>query len=96
MEAYPLGVTPSTTYEWRKTKVLRRDAPAGDRAAGGSSARFIRPRSRMVPIWIEVKFRGGSESSWLLTSRGRTLRVPGYLGLDDIMATINGWQAWKI
>lgn len=40
----------------------------------------------MVPL--QVTYRGGPESWWLVTARGRHGCFPGHLALEDVMAQV--------
>lgn len=80
----------STTWEWRKVRVRSGAAPAGDSANAVSTSRFRVPRSRRKPIWIEVKYHGGPESSWVFSYRGLTTRFPGWMALEDALSQVQG------
>jgi hypothetical protein len=84
---------PSTTYAWRKVKM--KPPPAGHQ-----TVRAKRGRWHGLPTWprhrqlrIEVTYRGGAESWWLVKARGRHGVFPGCLALDDVMAQVlNEWD----
>jgi len=85
-----LSIRPSTTWSWeyRKIRVLRRQAP-GKTARSALSGRL--PHwNRREPLTITVKYRGGAESWVELRARGRTWRAPGHLALFDVLSEIWG------
>lgn len=79
---------PSTTFEWRKTKI--RKPPAGHGTARAKRGRWIGlptwPRHRTLTV--KVRYRGGTESWWLIQSRGRSGVFPGHLAIEDVMAAV--------
>lgn len=79
---------PSTTYEWRKVKIVR---PAG----GQGTARRRRTgwlrltrQPRTQPLRVTISYRGGAESWWWLEARGEKGAIPGHWTLDDVMARL--------
>jgi hypothetical protein len=75
---------PSTTYEWRKVKICESSHPEGT-ARQRRSAPPRRTRDQWKPQTIEVRYRGGPESSWLIRFGSIYLRFPGWMCLDDVM-----------
>jgi len=83
----------STTWEWRKVKM--RTPPAGH-----DTARAKRGRWRGLSTWprrraltVTVKYRGGAESWWLVSARGRQGVFPGHAAIEDVMAQVfNEWS----
>lgn len=57
-------------------------------AAPSKPVRGQRRRDAYKELWIKVQFRGGSEASWLITTRGRTLRFPGHMCLHDVLSEV--------
>lgn len=79
----------STTYEWRRVKV-RGGAPEGP-SRQGPPKRFggLQRRDPKSALTLTITYRGGSESWWLVTARGRSAAFPGHRCLDDVMQEIN-------
>jgi hypothetical protein len=79
----------STTFEWRQVKIKRR--PQGTSTAGAQRRRWRGlaryPRAQALR-GIEVQWRGGAESWWLIKARGSHGVFPGHLALEDVMAAI--------
>jgi hypothetical protein len=79
---------PSTTWEWRKVKM--KPPPAGHSTAAPKASRWYGlarwPRRR--PLTLTIAYRGGPESWWLVTSRGRHGVFPGHLCLEDVMRAV--------
>lgn len=84
---------PSTTWEWRRVKM--KPPPAGH-----STARAKRGRWYGLPTWprqrklsVELTWRGGPESWWLVKARGRHGVFPGHAAIEDVMAQVlNEWN----
>src|SRR6185312_17061094 len=78
----------STTFEWRKVKIT--PGAAGKGTARRSRRSFLRlPRAdRTRPIRLEVVYRGGAESWWLVKGRGEHQVFPGHAALEDVMARV--------
>lgn len=53
-------------------------------------ASLVRTRNMRVPLWIEVKYRGGSEAWWEIRFRGQVRRYPGHLSLHELGVIVNG------
>jgi hypothetical protein len=86
--ADPNVCSPSTTWEWRKTKV-RAGAPArGDSVAKQLLPSLRVPRRRRKWQTVEIQYRGGPESAWLLRCAGFSWRCPGWIALEDALATV--------
>ncbi len=80
--------SPSATWQWRKIKI--KAAPAGEASANGvSSFQSRRLRDKNRELWIAVRYCGGPESSWLVTTRGASWRFPGYVAIEDVMGWAN-------
>lgn len=90
----PIGETSnaclgSTTWEWRKVKL--KSPPGGEGLAKRVRSRSYpaASRNRNRPLWLEIAYRGGAESFWLVRTRGCSWRFPGYAALEDVMAWAN-------
>jgi hypothetical protein len=73
------------------TDKIKAAPPGGDqpeRSEVQSGFRNLRKRDSYEPLWIEVRYRGGPEASWLIRARGRTYRYPGHLCLHDVLAEV--------
>jgi hypothetical protein len=86
-------VFPSTTFEWRKVKM--KPPPAGHDTARAKRGRWYGlatwPRRRTVKV--EIVWRGGPESWWLVKARGRHGVFPGHAALEDVMTAVcNEWN----
>ncbi len=79
---------PSTTWQWKQVKM--KPPPAGQNAVGAQRPRWHGlarwPRTRNLTL--TVKYRGGAESWWLITSRGRSGAFPGSAAIEDVMAQV--------
>jgi hypothetical protein len=79
---------PSTAWEWRKVKM--KPPPAGHVTARAKRGRWFGlsrwPRSQQLTI--TVGYRGGPESWWLVTARGRHGVFPGHAALEDVMSSV--------
>lgn len=69
--------------------------PAGHVTARAKRGRWFGlatwPRTRSLNL--TVAWRGGPESWWLVTARGRHGVFPGHLALEDVMAAVfNEWN----
>lgn len=78
----------STTWEWRKVKM--KPPPAGHGRVRAKRGRWYGlaqwPRRRSLTL--TVAYRGGPESWWLVTARGRHGVFPGSAYLEDVMASV--------
>ena len=83
---------PSTKWEYRKIRVRSGQAPAGDSPSAARTFKGLRARDTHKSLWIEVRYVGGSQASWLIKARGRIERFPGYLELDDVLRRVNGGE----
>lgn len=81
--------SPSTKWEWRLCRVAAGPAPAGDSRSQSVHSRSRRSRDAYLPLTIQVRFRGGSEASWLIQYRGLAKRFPGHLALHDVLAELS-------
>jgi hypothetical protein len=45
--------------------------------------------NRRVTALVEVTYRGGPESQWLLKCRGQRYVLPGWLCLEDVMSLLH-------
>lgn len=84
---------PSTTSEWEWRKIKRR--PQGTDTARAKRGRWYGlatwPRRRTLSI--QITWRGGPESWWLVKARGRHGVFPGFLSIEDVMAAVcNEWN----
>jgi hypothetical protein len=81
---------PSTTWEWRKTKI--RSAPQATQHSQPKAARWyhMRARDRRKPLTLTISYRGGPESWFEIHARGSIGRFPGWVALSDVMAVIYG------
>ncbi len=84
---------PSTKWEWRPVKM--KPPPAGQDTARAKRGRWwglaTWPRQRKMTL--TVQWRGGSQSWWLVTARGRSGTFPGNAAIEDVMATVlNEWN----
>lgn len=79
---------PSTTWEWRKVKM--KPPPAGHGTARAKRGRWygLAVWPRREPLTIKVGYRGGPESWWLVTARGRSGVFPGHASLEDVMSDV--------
>lgn len=95
--AEPEQAFPSTTWEWRRTKIRR---PAGGQEAAQRSCSFwwrFPQRDARRPLTLSISYRGGPEAWYEIHARGSSGRFPGYLALHDVMRQINegGGQGQK-
>ncbi len=68
--------------------------------AGHETVRAKRGRWRALATWprrrpltLQVAWRGGPESWWLVSARGRHGVFPGSMALEDVMAQVlNEWD----
>lgn len=88
-EPQPEHTFPSTNYAWKLVKI--KPPPAGHNTARGKRGRW-----RHLAAWpshrkltLTISYRGGTESWWLIETRGSHGVVPGHLHLDDVMAIIH-------
>jgi hypothetical protein len=67
-----------------------RTPPAGQNAVGAKRPRWHGlarwPRTR--PLTITVQYRGGAESWWLVSARGRHAAFPGSAAIEDVMSQV--------
>ena len=63
--------------------------------AGHNGARAKRGRWRHLARWprtqklrLEITYRGGAESWWLVEARGSQGAFPGHAAIEDIMAQV--------
>ena len=78
----------STTSSWKWVKVRR---PAGGKAQPSPKGTTFRslgrwPRDRKVRL--TVLYRGGAEGWFLIEARSRHGVFPGWMALEDVMATV--------
>lgn len=81
----------STTYEWRKVKISggAPEGPAPKAASKGTRWSGLGRRDSKRALTITVTYRGGAESWWLVTARGRSAAFPGHRCLDDVLGEVN-------
>ncbi len=82
--------TPSTTFAWRRVKVLQDSPRRGGLPAGRRSALALRHRNRRKPLQVRFWYTGGLESSWVIEYRGVTWRFAGAICLEDVGSFLNG------
>ena len=84
----PHPLPPSTT--WRYEKVRIRSAAGGqrDRSRAKHGFRRLFPQPRSIPVRLEVVYRGGGASWWLVKARGTHEAFPGWMALEDVMARV--------
>lgn len=87
-------VFPSTTWEWRRVRV--RAAPAGQDTARAQRGRWhgLTRWPRTQGLTVTIAYRGGPQSWWLVTARGRHGVFPGCAALEDVMAMVFNEAAW--
>ena len=83
-------VFPCTTWRWVLTRVEAGAHPQGTAHPQDGRSRFAVPRSRRSRVALAVHYRGGPESSWLVTYNGRSVRIPGWLCMEDAMRQVLG------
>lgn len=77
----------STTWEWRLCKI----EPSTRQGTARSSASSLPPDRRRWNVRkgvtpLQVRYRGGSEDSWLVRlDGGRWWRIPGWLCFTDAL-----------
>lgn len=81
-------VFPSTTWEYRKVRVRRVPAPAGDSRLAETSDRSLRARDAHKGMTVVVKYRGGPTASWLIEYRGKVWRFDGALAVHDVLSSL--------
>jgi len=75
---------------------MKRPSQRTAAAAGGDLIGApVSPRNRALRLTLEVTFSGGAESWWVVLSRGREWRFPGWLQLEDVMAALNGERPYR-
>ncbi len=79
---------PSTTWAWKQVKM--KTPPAGQ-----DRARAQRGRWHGFPVWprrkvltLTIVYRGGPQSWWLVSARGRHGVFPGVAALEDVMRQV--------
>jgi hypothetical protein len=79
---------PSTTWTYRKVKM--NPPPAGHDTARVKRGRWhgLSTRPRRQGLQVTIAWRGGPESWWLVTSRGRHGVFPGSAAIEDVMAQV--------
>ena len=86
----PNACPPSTTWEWRKTKI-RRPPEATARLPKAARRWYHLPmRDRRKPLTLTISYRGGPECWYEIHARGSIGRFPGYAALHDVMTEIYG------
>ena len=80
----------STTWAYRKIRVRATPTEGGrvSRPEGPTTSLSYREPRR--PLWIEIRYVGGLECSWLVAYRGRVRRFPGHMALHDVLTAVNG------
>jgi len=83
----------STTWGWKKVKMKPPPAGQGRVRAQRGRWRGLATWPRRRPVSLTVAWRGGPESWWLVTSRGRHGVFPGHAAIEDVMAQVlNEWN----
>jgi hypothetical protein len=80
----------STTWAWKKVKMRGLPHPEGTAAPQGRPFSRFGRRSRRERTWIQVQYRGGPESSWLICRGTSCRRFPGHLCLEDVLVVVLG------
>ncbi len=80
---------PSTTWEWRRVKIRRPPEAHKGSAAKPHRWQSLPRRNARERLILTVSHRGGPESWWQIESRGRTVRMPGWLSIDELFGEIN-------
>jgi len=79
---------PSTTWEWRKVKITRRPQGHATVRRSRSFWHHLPRRDRKQSVYLEVRWRAGAESWWLVKARGSHGAVPGWMMLEDLMSMV--------
>ncbi len=84
----------STTWEWRRVKM--KPPPAGHNAARAKRGRWrgLSTWPRRRSLRLDIVYRGGAQSWWLVTARGSSGVFPGDACIEDIMSQVfnEGWS----
>lgn len=86
---------PSTTWEHKYVKVKRRPQGTEQPRAKRGTFKGLTTLRRTDKVSLTIKYRGGSESWWLVSARGRHVAFPGWLCLEDVMTVVlnEPWQS---
>lgn len=80
---------PSTTFGWKRVKIgSRPEGATAQSPKAASGFRRLSPRDKRDHITLTVTYRGGPECWYEIHARGSMGRFPGYVALEDLMATI--------
>lgn len=79
--------SPTTAWEW--VKIVRRPRPSVTVERSESFRLRLAAREARRPLQVTVRYRGGPEAWWELSSRGRSWRFPGHVALHDVLLYIN-------
>lgn len=85
------GCSPSTRSRWAYVKIERAAGPgvqgerSEHRSASKASSKMSSDRDLRRRQTVQVKFRGGAECWWELTTIGRTIRVAGHEAVHDAL-----------
>lgn len=75
----------STTWEWRMVKIERAAGPESDSARRARKALPVGAATARRTTTVSIRYRGGPEAWWELSSCGRRLRLPGHTSLHDAL-----------
>jgi hypothetical protein len=81
---------PSTTWVWKKCILRGTPRPLKGKRERSELRRPLSSRVPTKPLSIEVRYRGGPEGDFTVTSRGRSWRFPGHYQMIDVIQFING------
>lgn len=84
--------TASTTWGWRYVKIRTAPQAKEHRERSESALHSLLMWPRRKPMTLTIKWRGGAECWYEIRARGRTIRRPGCVALDDIMADLGRWH----
>lgn len=78
----------STTWALRRVKVTGTPPGHATVRRSRSSWRALPQLDRRRYVTLRIKWRGGAESWWLVDARGRSVPVPGWICLEDLMISL--------
>lgn len=81
-------ITTSTTFVWKRVKVSPAPQAQGQTPKGPFRWCGMSRWNRKEKVSLTVVYRGGAESWWLVTARGRSVALPGWMALEDVMAEV--------
>lgn len=80
----------STTWRWKKVKLPGPSHPQGIASPQATPSRGFRKRDATREVTLRVRYKGGAESSWLVSTPEFRWRFPGHLCLDDVLMVATG------